>query len=338
MKLTERISALASLGTHMSGSEPAWADACSRASEANAWFIPEFVEKAVRHIAGAYLDAGLLARFAAGHGLKDRPDHPLTVGLVMAGNIPMVGIHDLLCIFLSGQNQLVKTSSKDRILMEHVIGWLHENHPGTRDCIRTADLLRGCDAYIATGSDNTARYFEQYFGRFPHIIRRNKTSVAILDGSETPEELAGLADDIQVYFGLGCRNVTQVWVPEGYDFVPLLEALRRYGHLIDQHKYHHNYDYNLAVQIMNNRFYMTNGSLLLTENESPFSPIGQLHYRHYKPGDKLTGLVDPEKVQCIVGHGHTPFGMAQRPALEDYADGVDTLAFLSAPYEALNKG
>ena len=337
MKLNERISVLASLGTYMASSDPAWADACERASEANAWFIPGFVEKAARHIAEAYLEAELLTRFAEGHGLKDSPEHPLTVGLVMAGNIPMVGMHDLLCVFLSGQKQVVKTSAKDRILMEHVIGWLHQNHPETKERILTAELLKGCSAYIATGSDNTARYFEQYFGRFPHIIRRNKTSIALLDGSETTEELEGLADDIQVYFGLGCRNVTQVWVPEGYDFVPLLEALRKYGYFIDQHKYHHNYDYNLAVQIMNNRFYMTNGSILLTENESPFSPIGQLHYRHHQPGDKMTGLVDPEKVQCIVGHGHIPFGMAQKPALDDFADGVDTLAFLTTTQAAANK-
>lgn len=337
MNLKQRIIALADLGRHISESGPEWTEACRKASEANAWFIPEFVEKASRHIATAYLDAGLLTRFAEEHALRDEPAHPLTVGLVMAGNIPMVGMHDLLCIFLSGQRQLVKTSSKDRILMEHVIAWLHTHHPGTGEYIHTAELLKGCGAYIATGSDNTARYFEQYFGRYPHIIRRNRTSIALLDGSETREELEGLADDVQTYFGLGCRNVTQLLVPEGYDFVPLLEALRRYGFFLDRHKYHHNYDYNLAIHIMNNRFYMTNGSILLVENENPFSPIGQLHHRFYDPKDNLTGLWDPEQVQCVVGHGRTPFGQAQQPALDDFADGVDTLEFLKDPLAAMNK-
>ena len=322
---------MADLGRHIAGSEPEWTEACRKASEANAWFIPEFVDKASRHVATAYLDEEALTRFAESHGLEDEPGHPLTVGLVMAGNIPMVGMHDLLCILLSGQRQMVKPSSKDRILMEHVIDWLHNRHPETKESIRMAELLKGCDAYIATGSDNTARYFEQYFGRYPNIIRRNRTSVAVVDGTETAAELDGLADDIQAYFGLGCRNVTQVLVPEGYDFVPLLEALRRYGFFMDQHKYHHNYDYNLAVQIMNNRFYMTNGSVLLVENENPFSPIGQLHYRFRGPKDNLTGLWDPEQVQCVVGHDRTPFGSAQSPALDDFADGIDTLEFLKDP-------
>ena len=337
MKLKERISALASLGGHILEGGRDWREACGRASEANAWFLPEFVETASHQVATRYLDAGLLTHFAEEHRLTDEPGHPLTVGLVMAGNIPMVGMHDLLCVFLSGHTQMVKTSSKDRVLMEHVIGWLHNHHPETRKSIRTAELLKECDAFIATGSDNTARYFEQYFGRHPNIIRRNRTSVAVLDGTETPEELNGLADDIQTYFGLGCRNVSQLLVPEGYDFVPLLEALRRYDFLMDQHKYRHNYDYNLAIQIMNNRFYMTNGSILLTENESPFSPIGQVHYRHLQPGVNLSDAMDPDKIQCIVGNGHTPFGSAQTPSLDDFADGVDTLDFLITPLSGMNK-
>lgn len=329
---------MASLGDHIQEGGRDWKEACGRASEANAWFLSEFVEKASRQVAVRYLNAGLLTRFAEEHRLTDEPGHPLTVGLVMAGNIPMVGMHDLLCIFLSGQRQAVKPSAKDRALMEHLVSQLHHTHPETRDRIRLGELLKGCDAYIATGSDNTARYFEQYFGKYPNIIRRNRTSVAVLDGTETPEELNGLADDIQTYFGLGCRNVSQLLVSEDYDFVPLLEALRRFDFLMDQHKYRHNYDYNLAIQIMNNRFYMTNGSILLTESESPFSPIGQVHYRHLRPGDNLSDAVDPEKTQCIVGHGHTPFGSAQTPSLDDFADGVDTLDFLISPFSGLNKG
>ncbi len=147
---------------------------------------------------------------------------------------------------------------------------------------------------------------------------------------KSKEELDKLADDIQLYFGLGCRNVTQLYVPPAYDFVPLLEALRKYAFFMDQHKYLHNFDYNLTIQIMNNRFYMSNDSVLLTENASPFSPIGQIHYQFYEDKDKVTEMLDPEKVQCIVGKGFTAFGKAQSPGLTDYADGVDPMKFLCA--------
>jgi hypothetical protein len=313
----------------MASDDEAWTEAKARASAANAWFIPPFIDLAVQQIVGNYLDGEKLTRWAASYGIPDDPANARTVGLVMAGNIPLVGFHDMICVFLSGHRQRFKCSSRDAILPAYLAEWLHREVPETKERIVQADMLKGCDAYIATGSDNSARYFEQYFARFPHIIRRNRTSVAILDGSETPAELSLLADDIQQYFGLGCRNVTQLLVPEGYDFVPLLAALRKYAYFTDEHKYRHNFDYNLTIQIMNNRFYMTNDAVLLTEDPSPFSPISQVNYRFHDGKDKLTGELDPEKIQCIVGKGHTPFGQAQSPALTDYPDGVDTMAFLA---------
>ena len=329
MKLTERISALTELGRYMLSGEESWSQARSRASAANAWFLPQFTELAAERIATGFLEREKLERWASDCGVPERRTAPRTVGLVMAGNIPLVGFHDMLCIFIQGHRQLVKCSSRDSILPSCLTDWLHRHYPETREYIQIADMLKGCDAYIATGSDNSARYFEQYFAKYPHIIRRNRTSVAILDGTETEEELSLLADDIQLYFGLGCRNVTQLLVPEGYDFVPLLRALRKYAYFTDEHKYRHNFDYNLTIQIMNNRFYMTNDSVLLTENDSPFSPIGQVNYRFYGPKDNLTGELDMEKVQCIVGKGHIPFGRAQSPTLTDYPDGVNTMEFLS---------
>jgi hypothetical protein len=195
--------------------------------------------------------------------------------------------------------------------------------------IQFAERLNGCDAYIATGSNNSSRYFEYYFGKYPHIIRRNRTSVAILTGEETPEELAGLAGDVNLYFGLGCRNVTQIAVPEGYDFLPLLEAFGKYEFLADGAKYKHNYDYQLTLLILNKKYYMTNGSILLTENASPFSPISVLHYVYYQPGAGAALPEASEEIQCIVGRKFLAFGRAQQPGLTDYADGVDTMAFLT---------
>ena len=328
MKLARKIALLQQLQDYTGPGSESWASAKAEATRMNAWFLPAFIDLAVDNIREQFLSPALLERFSRGYGIPEERQEPKTIGLVMAGNIPLVGFHDFLCIFLSGHRQLIKASSKDEVLIKHILEWMHQQEPETRALASLSPMLKNCDAYIATGSDNSARYFEQYFARFPHIIRRNRSSVAILDGTETADELALLADDIQLYFGLGCRNVTQVHVPEGYDFVPLLDALKKYDYFLEHHKYKHNFDYNLTIQIMNNRFYMTNGSVLLTENESPFSPIGQVHYQFYSNRDKLSASLDPEKIQCIVGHGHLPFGQAQRPSLGDYADGVDTMEFL----------
>lgn len=190
-------------------------------------------------------------------------------------------------------------------------------------------FFKGCDAYIATGSNNTARYFEQYFGKYPHIIRRNRTSVALLDGAETDEELKLLASDVFTYFGLGCRNVTQLYLPEGYDMERLLKIFSLHEDMMMHHKYKNNYDYYLAIYLLNKVPYLTNGSLLMVENELPFSAVSVLHYQYYKDKNAaLKKLEDSEDIQCIVGEGNVPFGAAQKPSLSDYADGVDTMSFL----------
>jgi len=249
------------------------------------------------------------------------------VGIVMAGNIPLVGFHDLLSTLIAGHTAVVKLSSKDTILMKYVIESLIEINPAFEKLIIQQEQLKNCDAYIATGSNNTGRYFEQYFGKYPHIIRKNKTSIAILDGQESKAELDLLADDMLLYFGMGCRNVTQIWVPEGYDFIPLLEAMKKYNYLGDEHKYKHNYDYQLALLMMNRQFYMDTGGILLSENPSPFAALSQIHYQFYTPGKLPT--IDSSEIQCIVGQNGIAFGGPQKPSLLEYADGVDTLEFLS---------
>jgi len=328
MILQERIEILNKLSAYMAGNEPEWAAAKESAARENPWFAPEFVEKAVNSITSSFLDPKLLANWAANYEVPEQQSNPKKVGLVMAGNIPLVGFHDFLSVFISGHTAVIKPSSKDEILIKHLIAELIKMDSRVSSIVFFAPQLSGLDAYIATGSNNSSRYFDYYFGKFPNIIRRNRTSVAVIDGTESAEELDLLADDMQTYFGLGCRNVTQLYVPANYDFIPLLTALKKYEYYLDFHKYKHNYDYHLALLIMGNKYYMNNDSLVFAENESPFSPVSQVHYQFYNNASSLQGLSQNSDIQCIVGHGYIPFGSAQAPSLTDYADGTDTLAFL----------
>ncbi len=331
MTLQTRIQIMGQLGKYLLEDGPIWQACKERAYRENPWFIPEFIEIASKQIARKFLDTNLLSAWVAPYSVADQPEKPQNIGLVMAGNIPLVGFHDLLCCFISGHKAIVKTSTKDQVLIKHLVGKMQEWDPETGQLIEFADNLKGCDAYIATGSNNSSRYFEFYFGKYPHIIRKNRTSVAILDGSESLEDLDLLADDIQFYFGLGCRNITQIYVPKEYDFLPLLQALRKYAYFMDYHKYKHNFDYHLAILIMGNKYYMSNESLILTENIAAFSPVSQVHYAYYSDKEELLqGLTNNDTIQCIVRHGQTGFGKAQQPSLSDYADGADTMQFLTS--------
>jgi hypothetical protein len=327
LSLDSRIELAVKLGQYMLSGDEAWQAVQQRAILANPWFTASDISTAINSIATQYLDRDKLQQWTARYPL---PKHQVTVGIVMAGNIPLVGFHDLLCGFLSGHRLMLKLSSKDRVLMIHLLEKLIEWEPEIKEQITVAEVLKGCDAYIATGSNNTARYFEQYFGKYPHIIRKNRTSVAVLDGSETEDDLRRLASDIFSYYGLGCRNVSQLCVPAAYDFTTLLDIFDEHGDLMLQHKYKNNYDYYLAIYLLNKVPYLTNGSVLLTENNIPFSPVSALHYRYYTDKQELLSTLGAsEDVQCIVGKDLVPFGMAQLPSLSDYADGVDTMAFLS---------
>ena len=367
MNLEQRIDLLTRLGEYCVSESPEWSAAKRQATAANPWFIPEFIEGAVHGIAAGFLQKDKLQAWADQYQLPDQPTPPRTVGLVMAGNIPLVGFHDFLSIFISGHHQLIKPSQRDEILIRHLAEWLTAASPAAAQRIHFAERLNGCDAYIATGSNNSARYFDYYFGKYPSLIRRNRTSVAVLTGQESPRELEGLADDVYQYFGLGCRNVTQLYVPENYDFLPLLTAFRKYDYLADLARYRHNYDYQLTLLILNKKYYLSNESILLTEEASPFSPISVVHYQYYRPGQVITTLApDHPDIQCVVAsaaeasakvapssgpeqapsatpqhppvapppssvpplRSTVPFGHAQQPGLTDYADGRDTLQFL----------
>lgn len=330
MQLQQRIDLLTQLGTYMLQDDEDWQRAQRKAHAENNWFIPDFIQLAVKNIAHNYLQPGALQQLAQQYHVPDERANPKKVGLVLAGNIPLVGFHDVLCTFLSGHYAVIKPSAKDDTLIRHLVAKIIEWNAAAEPYLQFQPLLKGCDAYIATGGNNTGRYFEYYFQNYPSIIRRNRTSVAILTGEESKEELEALSDDIHLYFGLGCRNVTQLYVPKGYDFIPLLASFDKYNDFTNHHKYKNNYDYNLAMHILNNRYYMTNGSTLLLEEASPFSPISQVHFQYYdNVKDVQQNLQKEEALQCIVGKGYTPFGQAQNPQLSDFADGVDTMHFLN---------
>ncbi len=326
MKLERRIELMSRLGDYILHDNTHWPMVKEEASRQNPWFLPEFVERATTSIALFFLEKGKLQEWASIYKIPSTQSQPKTIGLVMAGNIPLVGFHDFLSVFISGHQVAIKLSARDEVLLKHLVSKLAEWDEEVSDIIDFREMLKGCDAYIATGSNNSARYFERYFGKYPHIIRRNRTSVAILDGTETNEELEKLADDVYMYFGLGCRNVTKIYVPRNYEFSRLLEVFRKYNYLADNNKYKNNYDYNLAILILNKQVYMTNDSILLSENPSSFSPISQLYYEFYDVKDPP--ILTDESLQCIIARDKVPFGVAQSPGLCDYADGFDTLQFL----------
>ncbi len=329
MTLQQRIDLLDKLGEYIDENSLEWQQTKDRAASSNAWFATEFIEHASKAISDQYLQRKLLQEWVENYKVPKENEDPKTVGVVMAGNIPLVGFHDMLCVFISGHHQVIKLSSKDDILIKHLVKKMYDWNTEVQNFISFADKLKNCEAYIATGSNNSSRYFDYYFGRYPSIIRRNRTSIAILTGRETTEDLENLANDIQMYFGLGCRNVTKLYVPTCYNFEPLLEALNRFGHFADFHKYRHNYDYQLALLMMGNKMYMTNGTILITENKSLFSAISQVHYETYE--DRLmikNELNINNDIQCIVASDEVPFGQAQHPSLTDYADGEDTMQFL----------
>lgn len=330
MNLQERIDLLSRLGEYMLSETEPWQEAREKAVRQNSWFIPEFVELAVKNIAQSFLKKDALTNWVNHYKPQNINPRPRIVGIVMAGNIPLVGFHDLLCVFITGHIAHVKASSKDEVLIKHLVSVLASFNDEVNELIIFSEMLKGCDAYIATGSNNTAGYFEYYFGKYPNIIRRNRTSVAILSGNETNEELDKLADDVYQYFGLGCRNITKLYVPEGYNFIALLSIFKKYNYLADHHKYKNNYDYNLSIHLLNKKYYMSNESLLVIEEASFFSPISQLNYECYNDLDQLAASLNGrEELQCVAGHGFTAFGQVQAPSLSDYADGIDTFQFLT---------
>ena len=257
------------------------------------------------------------------------------IAIIMAGNIPLVGFHDFLSVLISGHSVIVKQATNDKHFLPLIAKYLEHVETGFKDKISfTEEKLGNFDAAIATGSNNTARYFEYYFGKYPNIIRKNRNSVAVITGNETEEELKGLGEDIFRYFGLGCRSVSKIFVPKDYDFDHIFRAIFDYQDVINYKKYENNYDYNKAVYLMSEFKLLENGFLMLKEDESYSSPIASLFYEYYDDLNELQRKLnnDKDKIQCVVCNsleGSIQFGQTQQPSLTDYADGVDTLEFLS---------
>ncbi len=347
--LDQRISALAQLGTvmgHIALAEPWPGHGCGlneaeyseldravrQAVLANGWFT----EDQVRHAFGTWAQA--LNGSGLEQWLKDYPElrsprtTVRTVGLILAGNIPLVGLHDVLCVWLSGHRARVKCSSQDPALIPGLITVLDRFLPGTTDSILfSTGKLGAVEALIATGSNNTARYFEHYFGHLPRIVRKSRVSVAVLDGSETEAELSALGEDIFRYFGLGCRNVSKLFVPADFDLDRFFKAIYGWNAIVHHNKYGNNYDYTRALWLLDGVPFLENGFVLVKEDDGLASPMASVFLKRYTDRTAVESelAANAEGIQCVIGHGQVPFGTAQTPGLAEFADGVDTLRFLA---------
>ncbi|MCB0401506.1 MAG: acyl-CoA reductase [Flavobacteriales bacterium] len=299
----------------------------------NAWFDRESVLKAIGAISGQLTPEKLNAWLAP----YSLPEGHKTIGVIMAGNIPLVGFHDYLSVLIAGHKLQAKLSAEDGTLLKKVSEVLMEMEPAFQDRIQFVERLSRFDAVIATGSNNTARYFNQYFGKYPHIIRKNRNSVAVIHADDEVEDIKKLAPDVFDYYGLGCRNVSKLYLPENFPVNRIFEAFYDWSDVVENNKYVNNYEYNKAVYLMGSNQLLDNNFVLLKEDSGLSSPVGVLHYEYYRSLNELKQHLASLKddLQCIVSgdkhaDGYLNFGEAQCPALSDYADGVDTIAFLSA--------
>lgn len=332
--MKKAIEHLVELGKRLSTS-PEAKENIALAARKNPWFTEPFVQHAVDAVVNEMLNEEKLNEWLARYEMKQMNK---TIGLIFAGNVPLVGFHDFLCCYVAGCKMKIKLSSKDDSLFPFILSQLKEIDVDLAERVELVEMLKDFDAVIATGSNNTNRTFEYYFRQHPKILRKNRNSVAILNGEETKEELEKLADDIFLYFGFGCRNVSKLWVPVGYDFAQLFPHFEKYKWLHQHTKYMNNYDYNRTILLLNKTPHLSNDYIMLTENASIPSPISVLHYEHWHDEEILTSYLarEQEKIQCVVSQNPAQwkfnssvlFGEAQQPALWDYADGVDTVAFL----------
>lgn len=300
----------------------------------NGWFTEEHIRLSMSAWGVALTKENLL-KWTSVYPFKE--NEPKSVGIIMAGNIPLVGFHDLISVILSGNKALVKLSSEDKVLIPILLEVLVAVDAEFANYFQLIARLENPEAVIATGSNNSARYFEHYFGKYPNIIRKNRTSIAVIEGTETEEELAGLADDVMLYFGLGCRNVSKVYLPREYDINHIFKALFPFKEYGNHNKFANNYDYNKAIYLLNSEPLLENGFLLLREAKELNSPVGVLLYERYDDVVEIQNLIktNEDALQCVVAKDSihksaVPFGKAQYPELWDYADGVDTLAFLAS--------
>ncbi len=335
MKIIERLDSFLFLKNRLN-EFPAnkFSDLVIKAHHKNPWFTEKNIRLAFDGII-EMLNEESLKEWSDRYPLEDKT--PKNIGVIMAGNIPMVGFHDLLCVLLSNHNLKARLSSQDDVLIPFIIDELVSIDPWWGEKIEIVEKIKEVDAVIATGSDNTSRYFEYYFRGLPKILRKNRTSLAIITGHEDRQELKDLGKDIYQYFGLGCRNVSKILLPEGYNLIQLLDELNDWAELMESNKYMNNYTYNRAIFSIEKIQYLDNGYSLFTQSDQPVSPTAVVYYDFYRDNTELKNYIDQnhEKIQCLVGskdsglNNIVPFGKAQQPKIWDYADNVDTMKFLT---------
>lgn len=334
MNFEKRLEALLLLGEYIQKKDVPLQKAIQRNYINNQWFTPENQWKSLNAIQSEFLNRSKLEAWLEKYPINDQSTKK-KVGLILAGNIPLVGFHDFLCVWLSGHTALVKTSGKDEKLFVHLLEFLEKTIEKPNNRFEIVERLKDFDAIIATGSNNSGRYFDYYFGKYPNIIRKNRSSVAILKGDETKEEITALGNDLFDYFGLGCRNVSKIFVPKDFDFVSFLDNLASFEGLMHHNKYKNNYDYNRSILLLNETPHFASDYIMLAENKGMVSPISTLYYEFYEHQSEWENRLmdEAEQIQCVVGNARhypelLPFGKAQEPTLSDYADNIDTMEFL----------
>jgi hypothetical protein len=333
MLLSDRIEAFVKLGATLRTLSNSELGAVAHAARnENGWFTEESIKMALTGI-DLLLEPSSLTTWAGRYAIEPHP--PALIGVAMAGNIPAVGFHDYLCVLLSGHRLKAKLSSSDTVLMKFIHQKLHQISPILADRVEWSERLNHTDAMIATGSDNTARYFEYYFRSIPHIIRKNRSSCAVILGEEPSEEYTLLGADLFSYYGLGCRNVSKVFIP--HDFAPeqLIPAWKSFSSIIDHHKYANNYEYQKSLLLLNQSVFLDGELVLMKESDQMVSPVATVYFERYASQEALHKRLNEEsaKIQVVVSAkgwypGSVPFGRAQFPSVDDYADRVDTMKFL----------
>lgn len=332
MRLEDKLKSFCALGDSLNKLDPnEWDGIIEETHNNNNWFEKEEIKKALKNIA-KWLDKKKLENWLKNYKYNTSPKQ---VGVIMAGNIPLVNFHDLLCVILSGHRAVCKLSSKDIILGKAIIQKLYQIDKRLKDYISFDSPLKNIDAIIATGSNNSFRYFETYFGHLPNIFRKSRTSLAILNGKENLAELERLATDVFDYFGFGCRSISKLLLPEGFDPTKILQAFEYNRKVIENNKYKNNLDYNLSILLLNQSPHFHSDFLILQENENLFSPVATLYYQFYKDDSEITNYINKEKenIQCVLSSdgywdNSIAFGEAQSPELTDYADHIDSMLFL----------
>ncbi|HNE50408.1 MAG: acyl-CoA reductase [Chitinophagales bacterium] len=331
MNIEQRITAFSRLGDYILRNPIALQEVTHQSYRHHSWFTPESIAQSLKNIAAEFLSKEKLENWLVNYTIKQN-NAPKTIAIVAAGNIPMVAFHDILCVLISGNKLQLKLSDKDKFLLPFLLERLIELESSFKTHISIQNRLENFDAIIATGSNSSAQHFEFYFGKYKNIIRRNRNSVAILNGTETAEELQQLGHDIFDYFGLGCRNVSKILIPNDFDLLKLKEAFNVFSNIMQHTQYMNNLDYQRTIYLMNQISMVDIDFINIVENKSLHSPISCLHYERYASEKDVQSYLETEKenIQCIIGKGFLPFGSSQQPTLTDYADNVDTLKFITS--------